>query len=132
MKKKVFNLSELHFSEVTSYKIHTLTTLFLCHLNFVHKICTAVFLVLLIFSCKPSFWIRYLWCHLIINASLRKDHQVALGKEIIPCIPTFLHGAEGTLREIAAIRTHSHQQYYHAANHTWVVDFGSLKSTTFT
>ena len=26
-------------------------------------------------------------------------------------LPTFLHGAEGTLREIAAIRTHSHQQY---------------------
>ena len=24
VKKKVFNLSELHFSEVTSYKIHTL------------------------------------------------------------------------------------------------------------
>ena len=25
MKKNVFNYSELHFSEVTSYKIHTLT-----------------------------------------------------------------------------------------------------------
>ena len=27
VKKKVFNLSELHFSDVTSYKIHTLTIL---------------------------------------------------------------------------------------------------------
>ena len=27
VKKKVFNYSELHFSEVTSYKIHTLVTI---------------------------------------------------------------------------------------------------------
>ena len=29
VKKKVFNLSELHFSEVTSYKIRTLVAIFL-------------------------------------------------------------------------------------------------------
>ena len=47
MKKKVFNYLELHFSEVTSSKIHTLTILKLCYIQV--KFIIGFFFSLLVF-----------------------------------------------------------------------------------